>query len=183
MNQPAILPRPEAAFTARDFLQMVEAGVFADMRAELVEGTIEKMTPAYLDHGRAHSRLIIQLSEAYSGTPYQLAADLILRIDEATVRAVDIAVTVPELPGNRAATGPEIVLAVEIADTTLARDLGAKCADYARAGVAAYWVVDLKSRVVHAMSDPADADYAKADVYRFGESLKLPAAAGEIVVG
>ncbi len=183
MNQPVILRRPETAFTARDFIQMVEAGAFADLRAELVEGVIEKMTPAYLDHGRSHSGLIIQLSEAYSGTRYQLAADLIIRIDEATVRAIDIAVTIPELPGNRAATGAELILAVEIADTTLARDLGEKRADYARAEVPAYWVVDVRGRVVHAMSEPVGADYAKSELVRFGESLRPPAGVAEIVFG
>lgn len=32
-------------FTADDFLHMLELGAFADMRAELVRGEIEKMMP------------------------------------------------------------------------------------------------------------------------------------------
>jgi Uma2 family endonuclease len=184
VNKPAApLRRPnDAGFTARDFLRMMEIGAFEDMRAELVAGVIEKMTPAYMDHGGCNARLIVRLAEAYRGTSYELATDLIVQIDERTVRAVDIAVAVPELPGNRAATGRELVLGVEIADRTLARDLGEKQVDYARAGVPAYWVVDIKAGVIHMMSGLSDGDYSERSMVRFGELIHPPEAAREMIL-
>ena len=53
----------------------------------------------------------------------------------------------------------EIALIVEVADTSLAFDLGEKRAKYAAAGIPEYWVVDLPANVVHVLRDP------RADVY------------------
>jgi len=58
--------------------------------------------------------------------------------------------------------------------TTLDRDMGAKRIDYARAGIAHYWVVDGERRVVHVFADPVSGDYADVRTVRFGAPLAVP---------
>lgn len=171
-----------AGFTARDFLRMMELGAFEDMRAELVGGVIEKMMPAFMSHGECNASLVGKLIDVYRGTGWRLATDLVIGVDDSTIRAVDIAVVVPDMPEREAAEGRQVILAVEIADTTLARDLGLKARDYARAGIATYWVVDLKARAVHVMRDPMEGDYASREIVAFGQPLALPESDATIVI-
>jgi Uma2 family endonuclease len=53
-----------------------------------------------------------------------------------------------------------IALAVEIADTSLRQDLTAKAGLYARAGIAEYWVVNLKHRRLHVFREPSAGVYS-----------------------
>ena len=48
----------------------------------------------------------------------------------------------------------EVRLRVEISDSTLAKDRGRKAEDYARAGIADYWIVNLGDRQLEIHRDP-----------------------------
>jgi Uma2 family endonuclease len=175
-------PAPFAAdaFTATDFLTMLDRGAFQDMRAELAGGVIEKMAPAHGDHGKQNAEIVLRLAEAL-GRKIGYATDLAVVIDARTVRGVDIAVarsTFPKGPSR----GSDLRLAIEIADTTLARDLGAKAEEYARAGIETYWVVDLDGHAVHVMRDPGENGYATREVVRFGESVAVPGSDATIII-
>ena len=160
-------------FTAQDFYRMMEAGAFSDMRVELVRGELQKMLPGFLNHGEYNLGVGAKLIGAYREAGLRVGADVIVEIDGKTVRAVDVAVVTSDTPPNEAATGKQIVLAVEIANTTLARDLGEKALDYARAGIANYWVVDLNARATHVMRLGASGRY-DSEIVRFSEDLGVP---------
>jgi Uma2 family endonuclease len=62
--------------------------------------------------------------------------------------------------GTRKATPADVLLLVEISDTTLRTDLGRKARIYADAGVGEYWVIDLKNRTLYVYRAPAAGMYA-----------------------
>jgi Uma2 family endonuclease len=180
MNHPAKIgskqsgPVDAGLFSAHDFERMIAAGAFDNMRVELVAGEIEKMAPAYGDHGSVNGDLYAALKSAYAGKPVWLAVDLALRIAEFEVRGADIAVVRGGTPMNRAITGDEAILVVEIADTTLRRDRVDKAASYASAGVLEYWVVDLASKSVRIFTEPSQDGYARHRDAPFSEDLRPP---------
>jgi len=180
-----IVPAPDrtARFTALDFERMIAVGAFSDMRAELVEGTIEKMMPALPAHGERNITIAVALHRAFAASTVRIMSDVSIRIDPETVRAADIAIAEADIAPDRIPAGDRIILAVEVADTTLARDLGDKRADYARAGVRNYWVVDAEARVVHVMSTPTARGYASTGLARFGEPLAVPGTDETITIG
>ena len=53
-----------------------------------------------------------------------------------------------------------VALIVEVADTTLAFDLGRKLQMYAAAGVPEYWVVDIDADSIHQMWSPTEGEYS-----------------------
>lgn len=62
-----------------------------------------------------------------------------------------------------AAAGPgDILLAVEVSQSSLAYDRGLKAALYARRGVAEYWIVDLIHGAVIRHTDPVEGRYRHA---------------------
>jgi Uma2 family endonuclease len=67
-----------------------------------------------------------------------------------------------------------IILAVEVADTTLGKDVGAKSREYARAGIPTYWVIDIQARAVRVLTDPEGEEYRGVQIVRFGERLEVP---------
>ena len=72
----------------------------------------------------------------------------------------------------------DILLLVEISDTTLAFDMGIKARLYARAGVAEYWVVDVTGRRIVVHRDPQGGAYTDVKSYGEGEGIE-PLAAPE----
>ena len=61
--------------------------------------------------------------------------------------------------GLATATPEDILLLVEVSDTTLRRDLGRKARIYANSGITEYWVVDLNAQVIYVHSEPVDGAY------------------------
>jgi len=87
----------------------------------------------------------------------------------------DLAVVVGERRdfANRHPHAREAVLVVEVADTTLARDTGAKADRYARAGIEDYWVLDLNGRVLEVFRGPVVTKRVPRGRYRDRELLDI----------
>jgi len=83
-------------------------------------------------------------------------------------------------PGPR-----DVLLVIEVADTSLDRDRGIKLRSYARAGIAAYWIVNLVEGVVEVYTRPGVADgvptYVDRAVRRPGEEVALAIDGGAVV--
>jgi Uma2 family endonuclease len=72
-----------------------------------------------------------------------------------------------------------ILLVIEVADSTRSFDLTKKAALYARAGIPDYWVFDTKQREVIVHREPAHGKYSSVAVYREDESI-APLAAPQV---
>ncbi|MBM3795053.1 MAG: Uma2 family endonuclease [Acidobacteria bacterium] len=69
----------------------------------------------------------------------------------------------PDL-ANRHPRSDELLLLIEVADSSATFDLGEKRDLYARAGVVEYWVLDLNRRVLVIHREPHDGFYAHVDI-------------------
>lgn len=176
MNSPSRITAAsvKARFTAAEFLQMVEAGAFDDMKVELVDGELERMNPPMNAHsdrqGRAMFRLMTVLGED------RVRVEIGVVLDDSTVLGCDVAVLRAPVRENRMLSAEDVALVVEIAETTIARDMGMKRAKYASAGIAKYWVVDGERSVVHVFTQPLNGEYVSIKTVRFGEPLPVPGA-------
>lgn len=70
----------------------------------------------------------------------------------------------------------ELILVVEVADSTLSSDLRVKASLYARAGVPEYWVADVPNRRIIVHREPADGRYQSVIAYFDHESVAPQAA-------
>jgi Uma2 family endonuclease len=186
MNQMTAIPTASGAqryrASADDYLRMIDAGAFGDAHVELVDGELILMSPSHSEHGRLMLLLGHLLYQAYDGTDFVLYGDIITLFDESNVRAPDIAVVDKDIGGRKQLVPTDILLAVEIAGSTLGNDLGPKRIDYASAGIRHYWVVDVEGKRTHCYADPQGADYAAIAVVPFGDGVKAPGADGVVVV-
>ena len=152
-------PLPIRKFSVDEYLRMVEAGVFgADERHELLEGWIVPKMTRNPPHDVA-----IELAD--NEIRPRLPVGWRLRVQSAitTIDSVpepDLAVVRGHARDNkdRHPGLGDIVLLVEVSESTLRVDRAVKGELYARAGVPIYWIVNLVQRLVEVYTDPTGPD-------------------------
>jgi Uma2 family endonuclease len=161
-------------FTRADYHEMARAGILkADTRVELIDGDIIEMNPI----GRPHRTCVDRLTDIFVPN---VRATAIVRI-QGSIPLGDHGEPEPDLALLRRradfyATGDEetpedILLLIEVADTSESYDRRTKAPLYARFGIPEYWIVDLnRSRITRCL-DPSADGYATTQVFRRGESL------------
>ena len=68
----------------------------------------------------------------------------------------------------------DVGLLIELADTSLKIDTGTKLKAYAKSGIPAYWVVNLREDMVYAHSDPVPSEGRHASMATIGRASVSP---------
>ena len=169
-----------ASFTTAEFLRMVEAQVFEDDKVELIDGEIERMQRPKNLHAARQAKVVFRLATV-------LGEDLLrgesgVDLGDDTFLVADATVLREPMNEPRWLAAADLRLLVEVAETTIDRDLGIKQRKYALAGVPNYWVVDGGRSIVHVFGDIRDGEYAHLSLVRFGEPLAVPDTEATIVL-
>ncbi len=183
MSKPVTIPLDasfKTRFTTAEFGEMTALGAFGDMKVELVHGELERMNPPHNAHASRQAQIVIRLARFVSeallrgGVGIDLGSDTVMGCDAVVLRR----------PVDQAGLlkSEDMALAIEIAETTIARDLGIKRLAYAGANIPFYWVVDGERSVTHVFSEPVLGDYAVIGTVRFGEPLAVPGTDRTIVI-
>ncbi len=170
-------------FAVDEFTRMGEAGIFTeDDRVELIDGTVLEMTPIGPPHAWIVSRLTELLVTRLAGRAY-VSVQNPIRLDRHTEPQPDLVVARRRRSGytDRHPDADDVLLVVEVADSSLRHDREQKAPRYGRAGIPETWLVDLAAGTVTVYSDPGPDGYARAQVRRRGDGLRsdLRRAAGE----
>jgi Uma2 family endonuclease len=151
-------------FTVEEYHKMAEAGVLSeDDRVELIEGEVVQMTPLGWRHARCVSNLTMLLAR-FAGDRYVVSVQNPMIVDEHGEPQPDLAL-LREVPTGRLPGPGEVVLVVEVADTTLSYDKNVKLPLYARAGIPEAWIVDLQGDLVEVHAGPRANGYARTSRY------------------
>ena len=147
---------------------MGEAGLVANERVELLDGTIVTMSPQGCPHAGTVDQLGELLRRAIDGR-FRVRMQLPVVLNDWSEPEPDLAVCVLEPHRyTRAHPLPEqIVLICEIASSSLGYDRTEKAAAYAASGIPEYWIVDVDRRSIHVLRDP-DRDERR---YRIEETV------------
>jgi Uma2 family endonuclease len=152
---------PRHRLTADEYHRMSEAGIFSeDDRVELIEGEIIDMSPIGTDHTSAVNRLNAIFARSL-GLRAIVSVQNPVRLSSRSEPQPDIALLrYREDFYRHAHPGPEdILLLVEVADSSLRYDLEVKLPLYARHGVPEVWIVDLEHRRLEMYRRPAENTY------------------------
>jgi Uma2 family endonuclease len=147
--------------TVDEYYRMAEIGVLApDARVELIEGEIIDMAPIGPAHGSVVDQLTRLLVRA-AGDSAIVRIQGAVRLSHITEPEPDVAVLRPRTDFYRGSqpTVRDILLLVEVADSTLRYDRDIKVPLYARYGVAETWVFDLQAKRLITHSAPIDGQY------------------------
>jgi len=174
--------------TIDDYDRMIAAGILhEDERVELLEGEIVCMAAIGLTHSNVVSFLIRWFARRLPESAHVRAQDPI-RLPPGSEPQPDLTI-VRSATGThlRMLPGPEdILLLIEVADTSLAYDRDVKLPLYAAAGIAEVWIVDLAGERVLVNRAPRRGRYARRTTVARGgvlTSAAFPALALDELLG
>jgi Uma2 family endonuclease len=138
---------------------MAEAGILGeDERVELLDGDVVEMSPVGDPHiaavNRCNRRFTLALGERAWVSPQNP-----VRLDRHSEPEPDIALAPPDVEG--APQLGEILLAIEVADTTAADDRARKVPLYGRAGIPEVWLLDVVERTLEVYREPGPDGYGR----------------------
>lgn len=161
-------PLPDAPrrllFTVEEYYRMAEVGIIkADARVELIGGVIVTMSPVNERHISVLQRIQKELTRGIPDSRGLVFIQTSLWLSSTDDPVPDAYIAKPskdEYAGGRP-TSKDILLVIEVSDTTLRTDRDIKGPLYARSGIPEYWIFDVKNEVVEVRSAPAKGVYTR----------------------
>jgi hypothetical protein len=161
-------------FTVDEYQRMGEAGIFGeDDRVELIDGEIFEMTPIGREHAYHVTRLTNQCSRWFGGAAL-VSPQNPLRLGERDEPQPDLVLLRARSDFYRSG-GPEIddvLLVIEVADTSFEFDRRVKAERYAKAGLREYWILHVQRDELLVFRDPGPDGYRQIQTLARGQSLR-----------
>ena len=161
-------------FTVEEYMRMGEAGVFPpDARVELIEGEIVDVSPI----GDRHAWCVGWLTRTLTLKLQHVAlvwAQNPVRLNNRSEPQPDILVLKPrdDFYKHRKPRPEDVLLLMEVSDSTLAFDKRVKVPLYARTGVPEVWIVNLVDECVETFAGPSRGAYQKVATFSHGEKIR-----------
>ena len=157
---------------------MAELGLFAGQRLELIDGDLIDKMGQKPPHAIAVELLLDLLYEIFGPRRVRVQAPVEVAAADQTYNFPEPDLSVRATPrasneAKRHPCGNELLLAVEVADTSLIADSTRKRDLYARAGVPDYWVLNLKGRKLIVFRNPKAGKYTTTSTLTSRESILL----------
>lgn len=157
---------------------MAETGILGeDDRVELLDGRLVSMSPI----GPAHLHCVNRLNQLFSHRLYAEASPSAwisvqnpIRLDDTSEPEPDLTLLRPDAPQDEIPRPDDLLLVVEVAETSADYDRTVKQPRYARAGIPTYWLVDLEQETVDVAWAPTGDAYSERRRYGRGDTIPLP---------
>lgn len=160
-----------ARLTVREVYELQDAGLIRESDSfELIDGEIVPMAAAKANwHSIMEGRLNRAIVKAIDNSLMVYPAPSIA-LAERTILEPDLVVA-PSLISPRDLRGPDLLLVIEVADSSLPYDLRVKAPLYAAHGVRDYWVVDAVRRTIRVHRDPEGGSYTDVEEYEAHDAV------------
>ena len=155
-----------AKLTSTEFDAMVDRGAFdciEGKKVELIRGELRFMNPA----GPIHDDYIDYLTRWSHNSTAQETANIRVQcgfICDDNRPEPDIFWLQPRRYGRTRPTVRDVMLLIEVSDSSLSSDLQEKADIYAEAGVEEYWVVDVPTSRIHVLSKSDGESFRKMEI-------------------
>lgn len=164
-------PTLHRTFTAAEYERMIETGILSeDEQIELIGGEMYYMSPIGVHHAYA-VRTLTNLLVKQIGHIAIIDVQNPIRLDDNSMPLPDIAVLRPRNYSSALPTPADVLLVIEVADSSLAYDRGTKFPRYAAASIPEAWLIDLSAGIVERHSEPRDGLYRQITLARTGDTL------------
>ncbi len=160
--------------TVDEYERMGEAGIFhPDVRLELLEGEIYQMSPIGITHAACVDYLS-RFFNRYFGDRVIVRVQNPIRLNDLSEPQPDVALLRWRDDFYRRAhpTPADVLLVVEVADSTVETDRSYKVPLYARAGIPEVWLVNLPEERIELFAEPDGGAYQVTRDFERGEDVE-----------
>lgn len=156
----SVVSAPTYEFTVEEYQRLLETGIFhEDDRIELLNGQLIVMSPVGIRHANAVRRITNLFARRY-GHGSEVDAQNPAIVDRKSEPQPDIQLLRPGISEELVKPHPQdILLLVEVADSSFILDRSDKHDAYARNGIREYWLLDLNENRLHVFRQPAGGKY------------------------
>jgi len=160
-------------FTVDSYQRLAELGVLRENdRVELIAGQVVEMSPIGDRHASCVRRLNQLFSRSLVGTAIVDVQNPVV-LGEYDAPQPDVVLLKPRSDAyRRHPRSTDILLVIEVSDTTLAYDRDIKMPLYARAGIPEAWLIDLAADRIDVYRDPLAGQYASARPVARGDAVR-----------
>lgn len=174
-----------ARLTLVDYDRMIQAGVFDDgqrRRLEFIRGEIREMAPIGSPHEEIVDRLVRWSVKNVPEDKVRVRVQNSIGLPMLeSAPEPDLAWVVERDYSAGRPRAEDVLLVIEVAETSLAYDTGEKAELYAAAGIADYWVVDVSARAIEVRRDPVAGRYRSLKTHT-GEEEVRPLAVPDVAL-
>lgn len=160
--------------TVDEYERMGEAGIFhPDDRLELLEGVIYDLSPIGSPHAACVDFLSSFLNRLFGGK-FIVRVQSPIRLNDFSEPQPDIALLRWRDDFYRHAhpTPADVLLVIEVADSTVESDRSYKMPLYAKAGIQEAWIVNLPDEKIELYAEPAGDVYQSSQSFKRGEEVQ-----------
>lgn len=166
-------------FNVEEYYRMTAAGILSEAdRVELLDGEVVEMSPIGSRHAGVVNRLNVLLVRAV-GDDAIITVQNPVRLDEYSEPQPDLTVARArdDYYASAHPTPADVLIVIEVADSSVELDRVVKLPLYAQAGVPEVWIVNLPQDVIEIFTQPMSDHYAQTQSVRRGERLSSPTVA------
>lgn len=163
--------------TVAEYDQMIEAGIYTENdRIELLNGKIIELMPTGPKHAYFNEKIADILKEKLDKDADVRSQNPVI-LDDFSEPEPDIVLAKPprEKYIENHPTPADILLVMEISDTTLIYDREAKARAYSRNGIRQYLLLNLQNETIEDSREPSEDGYQFKQTLRKGDSFNLVA--------
>jgi len=160
-------------FTVEEYYQMAQSGILAeDDRVELIEGEILEMSPI----GSRHAACVKRLNQLFSqpaGRRFLISVQDPIHLGGHSEPQPDLALLQPrdDFYGQAHPEPEDVLLIIEVAETSADYDRETKIPLYAKAGIPETWLVELGEDYIEVFRKPSANGYAEVRQVRRGQVI------------
>ena len=157
-----------AHFSLDHYEHMVEVGAFSgqfEKRVELIRGEIVQMTPISVAHANCVTKITEWSFRAADLNRVMIRVQNPIRIPANGSEPEPDIVWVNRKEYSRHPEPADILLLIEVADSSLDFDRNEKLEVYAEAGIAEYWIVNLSDEQIEVYRRPSGRSYQEHETY------------------
>lgn len=171
----AIAPVRKHLTDIHEWQKLGEANIFPpNSRIELIEGEILEMAPIGFNHS-GHLKRIIKLFSTLAQDAAIISAQDPLQLGDLSEPEPDFMLLKPvdDFYTSRHPDANDVILLIEVAESSLPYDQNQKLRLYAMHGVPEYWLLNLNDSCLEVYREPHGETYAQKSTLRAGDSVTL----------
>jgi Uma2 family endonuclease len=165
------------AVSVADYHRIHEAGILGeDDRVELIDGEVRLMSPIGTQHAAIVNRYAALLN-AQVGQTANVSIQNPVQLNNLTEPQPDLMLLRyrEDFYAHAAPTPADVLLIIEVSDTTLAYDRLEKLPRYALAAIPEVWITDVHGQAVERHTDPQGNQYATKQTFKRGQRISVQA--------
>jgi Uma2 family endonuclease len=173
----AVTERQRRLFTYRELLELDRTGMFNGQRIELLEGEVIVMPPPNPPHAITTGEVRDTLGDVFGKqvkvwmqNPLRLSLDM----EDKNLPVPDVMVLHPRVYRDHPVPD-DVLLLIEVADSSVKEDKGRKLSLYALHSVKEYWIINLATKRIEVYTDPVGEDYLSKRSYGLTEAFAVQA--------